>query len=637
MTSGSGRRLQEPSASFFGREEERGLVRDHLAQGDSTRWLHFSAPGGWGKTALLHRLANEHACHWVESTASSLSIEDLGEATASLVLIDDYSPARLSPAALHQFLAEIPTGVLLVSAGRNSSTDRGGGTTHPGVLSWRELGGLSTSSTRALLTSYGLEADLSFLLKASGGHPRSLVEHAVARRDRWLASAEGFCLDFPEFAPAFLKERPAALALLALSRVLRSELIDHVLGSDSSADESWLREQLFVRSVPGGLIASGLYSDEILRRIGLTNPSLVAEVRSRALDWYANAIDRGGTYASRIGLATDWPYFLRGHEADLETFDGLHDPRFSWRIATNADRPLISDVVGASIGPDSAESVCRLIGLPFAQTLLLVDEQGTALSLFQTVDGDAMGPSHDACLEQLRAAGVLAKSCVVRAWLPLVPDPHPSVVATTVARSAAEAFARPGLDRYLIIVPSSDGGEAKSWVAKGYLVHFGELAITMDDQRFEVIGYDFRERSPGDHMRAAAERLLQRATSSQLAVRRVDTNEPLVSTSDVRDALLAFSDDSRLGRCALSHHFAKGESPAFAAERIRTVIRAACDDLRDEDARNLVEKAYFERTQKQRAVADELGMSYSTFRRHLSRAVQNLTLLIDARCDGCRS
>lgn len=627
-------RTTQPSSSFVGREDERAWIRQCLGSGPA-RWVHFSAPGGWGKTALLHQLAKEHDAQWLDAASARSGLAALE--AGSLALIDDYSPARLGSDGIQRMLAEVPSSALLVTAARSSSADRRALTPRSDLLSWRELAGLSASSTRELLANYGLDAELEPLLHLSGGHPRSLVEYATARHEKWLTSSEEFCLDFPEFTPVFLREHPRALALLGLSRVLRSDVIDHVLGpSAAEGARRWLDEHAFVRSMPGGWVASSLYRDEILRRVGLMNPSLVAEVRALALDWYADAIDRGGTYASRLGLATDWPDFLRGHEADIETFDGLHDPNLVWRNATEADRPLISRAVGASMGPRSADSVCQLIGLPHAKTLLLVDDAGDALSLFQTVDGNAVGPSQDACLEHLRARDVLANSCVVRAWLPLVPDPHPSVMPTTVARSAAEAFARPRLDRYLIIAQASADG-ARDWVARNYLVHFEDLGFTLDNRRFEVIGYDFREKSAGEHMREAAQRLLQLATASQRGTVGLAETRESVSLHDVRDALLAFGDDSRLGRCALSQHVAQGEPPARAAERVRALIRRACDDLRDEDARALIEKAYFERTQKQRALADDLGMSYSTFRRHLSRAVENLTLLVDAQDQtGCR-
>ena len=112
-----------------------------------------------------------------------------------------------------------------------------------------------------------------------------------------------------------------------------------------------------------------------------------------------------------------------------------------------------------------------------------------------------------------------------------------------------------------------------------------------------------------------------------------DTLDRSVFVEAVRHALRHFQDSERLAKNPLIdarvvRGRARSEDPWERAEALRDVLRDCCHRLSSNSGEipdsQLLEKSYFGPSGKQLAVASELGISLSTYRRYLTRAVGHL-------------
>ncbi|MEV4899637.1 ATP-binding protein, partial [Nonomuraea sp. NPDC055795] len=194
MSAGSnellGRRLRAArETAFAGREEELAVFTTAL-YGGGTSVLYVHGPGGIGKTALLRRFARE-----AEAAGRPVSMVDghmpvLREADAVLLVDNVERVQGLEERLRERYLPRMPTGALVVIAGRNPPdlrwrADPG----WAGALEVLPLRDLRPGDARALLDSSGVPAEAREpLLAFAGGHPLALLlGAAVAVKDggRW--------------------------------------------------------------------------------------------------------------------------------------------------------------------------------------------------------------------------------------------------------------------------------------------------------------------------------------------------------------------------------------------------------------------------------------------------------------------
>ncbi|MEV6492723.1 ATP-binding protein, partial [Actinoplanes sp. NPDC051633] len=158
-----------------------------------------------------------------------------------------------------------------------------------------------------------------------------------------------------------------------------------------------------------------------------------------------------------------------------------------------------------------------------------------------------------------------------------------------------------------------------------YLAFREVLEVTFDGRRHVVYGNDFR-RFPVD---AWLELMNEREQSGGSGLPPQSMRRPLPLSREefgaaVRAALPLLHRPERLASCALA-----GTSLGADPAAVRSAVRAAVDGLaelpRGDRLRSVLQRTYLSPAPSQEAAAEVLGLPFSTYRRHLAKAVDELT------------
>ncbi|MEV0828898.1 ATP-binding protein [Nonomuraea rubra] len=303
--------------AFVGREEELAVFHTALYGGGGGSVLYVHGPGGIGKSALLRRLAHEAAVagrpvsmvdgRTMEPSPATFGDEAepvLGDADAVL-LIDHFERIQgLEGWLRERFLPRLPVGALVVIAGRYPpdmrwQADPG----WAGALKVLTLRDLPAADAQALLDSCGVPDELREpLLAFAGGHPLALLlGAAVAVKDggasrRWMPNQDVVATLLDQL----VGELPSAahqhaLEICAHAHVTTEALLRAALPQDAGTLFRWLRRLPFVESS-----SSGLFPHDVVREL------LEADLRWRDPEGYAVMHDRIHAYlAEKVRTAGD--------------------------------------------------------------------------------------------------------------------------------------------------------------------------------------------------------------------------------------------------------------------------------------------------------------------------------------------
>ena len=104
-------------------------------------------------------------------------------------------------------------------------------------------------------------------------------------------------------------------------------------------------------------------------------------------------------------------------------------------------------------------------------------------------------------------------------------------------------------------------------------------------------------------------------------------------TDAVTEALRWYRYDDRLSQSQLASGM-PGDSPLERAARVRALLDEAHRRLRptgrSPEPATLIARSYFEREDKQLAIAHDLGLAHGTYRRRLREAVKQLTVCVES-------
>ena len=647
----------------------RALLSSALESTDlDLRWVHIHAPGGFGKTTLLAAVRSAFAerVTMVDASAkpggvesvTSLALEWARDARPNSILVLDAASMRGSQPSEMREVAEVAGGrsLRILTASRTSPPS--------GLLLDPELGAvfraaplplLDGDDALRLLGRFDIPEDARVALAAAaGGHPLSLV---VAAREwqSWHARGEAPpspSLHLPELTPAKLRGAERLLASVALVPVAHDAMLLTLPLVHESLEER-LASFSFVSRLPAGFSVHPLYRRPLLDLLWVNAPDVVAEMRAKILRWYAGVIERGGTYRKRLHYALDWPELLRGQSVDLESFDeaGAGEVRWRWVDEPGELAEQVGDAIRIFEAPETAAWLVRRMNENWVRVLAGVGPAGGVSAVLYWIDGADLALSQssrsalakeDPLLDAIVRSGALDGSLILRSWFSLASGQAASVAtAAAVSRSAVEAFARPRIERYLIAV--REPGVETEWVKNGYLQSFPTLATARSGDEVRVVGYDFRARGVGDWIRAAA-RLPVPRDGIEAAPPESEVPPPRLTLAELRDALRVVRDDARLAESQLAARVSecrRGVTSAGAvqataqrASETREFLRASCESLgdvgRELPARELLLRSYFGPALKQRALADQFGLSYWTYRRRMDEALENLRLRVEA-------
>ncbi|MCI3928132.1 ATP-binding protein [Streptomyces sp. AN091965] len=648
--------------TFVGRKEELAAFEEALCTGARVLFVHGS--GGVGKSALLGRFAQRAA----EADRNVLMLDGrvLKESPAAFVaeagavladdravlLIDAFERMQgLESWLREQFLPVLPTGALVVIAGRIP----------PGVM-WQvdpgwadmvriiELGELGRGDAAALLGSRGVAGELyEPLLTFASGHPLALslgataagegaaISTAVAVRDstvcsRWrpphdvvAALLDQIVGQVPSPAHRHALE-VCAHTYMSTQDVLRAALP----GEDAATLFSWLRRLPFVEAGP-----YGLYPHDVVREI------LEADLRWRDPQGYAD-MHRciRACLTERIRAAEDSDVLgAVGSLFYLHRGDDRRAAPHVWRGA--------GEVYEDVFRPEDAEDLLGLATEQDSGTVAVVSHwmarQPQAFRLYRrAADGELAGASAWLRLEteaQAQADPVAATAwATARANAPLRPGEHLAVYRSWVRechrgfspmmnliqwRAVAWFLRSPHLAWSFVAMR---GGDRSSGPYQYYDMHDLGAHAQEGDAEYVLTAHDWR----AVPARVWLDRLL--ATGAQEVPATHEPKLVVLSQEEFRDAV----------RHALRHLPVHGELAANPLTRTRLLAGRAAParalrELLEDSIRDLgrdpwagkphraLDVTFLRGAPTHEAAAERLGLSLSTYRRHLNAGIERIS------------
>lgn len=597
----AGRLQAARQRAFVGRKEELAAFDEALCGGGV---LFVHGPGGVGKSALLRRFAQRAA----EAGRTVLMLDgrmiDPSPATVmaetrpmladerAVLLIDTFERVQgLESWLRERFLPTLPVGALVVVAGRLPpdmmwQADPG----WAGMVRVIGLGDLEPMDAAALLDSRGVAGERHGpLLAFAGGHPLSLALGAAAEmndrptRDVVAALLDQLVGDVP--SPAHRRAlEVCAHTYMSTQDVLRAVLPDE----DTAALFAWLRRLPFVESGP-----FGLYPHDIVRRI------LEADLRWRDPWGHADLHRRVRTH-------------LTQQIRDAEDADVLG--------AVGSLLALHGDTPGPHVWREIHEDVLRPED---AEELLCLVTGWDAVSHWMARQPQAFR------LYRRTANGELVGAC---AWLRVDSEAQAHadpVVATAWADARANAPLRPGehLAVYRSWVREDHWGTSPvldliQWRAVGWILRSARLAWSFMADDPSIAAHDWRA--------VPAPVWLDRLLSAGTPVE----HEPELAvlsqeefTDAIRKALRHLSKHGELAANPLtrSRLLADRADPAHALrELIEESIRELGRDPRAGKPHRALDVTYLRGAPTQEAAAELLGLSFTTYRRHLMAGIERI-------------
>jgi hypothetical protein len=620
--------------AFVGRKEELAAFDEALGGGGV---LFVHGPGGVGKSALLGRFAQraEEAGRAVTTLdgrmldpSPSAFVAAAGPVLAAerpVLLVDAFERVHgLEGWLRERFLPALPVGALVVLAGRT-----------PPDLTWRAdpgwaglmrvigLGDLEPMDAAALLDARGVADELRGpLLAFAGGHPLALsLAAAAADGARWTLTHDVVATlldqvvgDVP--SPAHRR----ALEVCAHTYVSTQDVLRAVLpDEDAAALFAWLRRLPFVEASP-----LGLYPHDVVRAV------LDADLRWRDPQGHADLHRRVRAHLTqRIATAADADVLGAVGSLFYLHREGRTPEPHAWR----GEGELYEDV----FRPEDGDDLLRLAAEwdAVATVAHWMARQPRAFRLYRrTATGELAGAS---------------------AWLRLdsaaEADADP-VVATAWATAHATAPLRPGehLAVHRSWVRDSDWGTSPvtnliQWRAVGWFLRSARMAWSFVAVRGEDRGhYDMRDLGAQVCEGKVEYRLLAhdwRAVPAQVWLDRLLSPGAEEAPVGPELAVLSqeeFTDAVRKALRHLSKHAELAANPltrsrllAGRADPVRALrelleesIRELGRDPRAGKPHRALDVTYLRGAPTQEAAAERLGLSFTTYRRHLVAGIDRI-------------
>jgi AAA ATPase domain len=652
--------------TFVGRRRELASFDDVLLGRSARRVLLVHGPGGIGKTTLLleYRTRARAAGRTVllldarEVDPSPEGFENAMAAAAgqpmsvppegAVLLVDGYEQLGPIDGWLRQaFLPALPADCAVVLAGREAPAAPW--RSDPGwrsVVGVHHLGDLDEAECGELLERAGVaSAARPQLVRLGRGHPLAmalLADIAVTGTvpDR-LAEAPDLVAALLE---SLLRDAPAdahmtGLAACAKAWLTTEDLLRQVVGTAAGEVWAWLERRPFVIRGPNGLFPHDLARDVLdaeferrwperyraLHRV--VHDHVVASLRSAAgpdrqmLAQHLLYLHRGSPFSEVIGSlraqgsAAVVPARREDHEPALSLIEHFEGPR-SARLAERwfAEQPECLNVVRDNQGlAGFVFHVMHPTGSPMEDR----DPVTRAVLDHATRQGPAR-PGEQIYIGRFMAGRRGYQS-----------DPY-AVLAGPVS-SLIEWVSRPLAWSFVAIVEDAVWGPIFDYIA-----FTRQLEVEFDGRTHVVYGNDWRRLPVGTWLDLMSEREHSGATGPPPAsLLRPPPLDRARFAAAVRSALpdlrrpdrLAASPlmGSSLAAPSLAAPSMAAEPGGASAERLRATIENAIGCLGDQPLEAVLRRTFVRGAPTQEAAAEVLGLPFSTYRRHLAKAVEQLT------------
>ncbi|MEV7386749.1 ATP-binding protein [Streptomyces sp. NPDC091215] len=643
--------------AFVGRDAELSHFRTALAREPGARPIHYvHGPGGIGKSMVLRRFAAEarrlgRPVAEVDARTVAPTPEGFLAAAGAavhtpgiVVLVDTFEMCQgLEGWLWERFAPALPADAVLAIAGRLPPEPRR--LSDPGwadLLKVTALRNLPPADAMALLTARGVPAPArETLLAFTGGNPLALtLGAAVARAGdpaaaHWKPEQDVIAVLLPQLVGETPGPRHRrALEICAHAYVTSESLLRALMGDDAPELFDWLRRQPFVETASTGLFPHDAVREVLEADLRWRDPEGFASMHAQMRDYFLAQL-RAAPEPAMLAATGALIYLYRADRRMCE-FHG-------WReVGTVEEQPY---------EPAHREDVLRL-----------AEETEGAASAEVVGHWLDRRPESFYVYRSTRNRDIVAFFCWLRLEDGEGADADP-VVAAAWRQARATAPARQGehlgLARFSVHPPAYQRPSAPmthmQWRATGEMVRAGRIAwsyvvmrdngywdshladsnmLPLDERpevaghRYAMFAHDWRAQPAGPW--------LQEKTAAMLAGvcmagsegghrgELVVLSRPEFETA-VRQALRAVRDPVALAGNGLSH----GRLVTESGRGLRAVLAAAAGTLLAEPngagRHRALLTTYFSGVRTQEAAAERLGLPFSTYRRHLTAAVERLT------------
>ncbi len=611
---------------------------DAFLANDARRLLCVEGPPGSGKSILLERyrkLARDDArigdggVAWLSAKARPSTQEAWVTAfdpAARIILLDDFEALLpMLPFVLGSLMPSLGDEQKLVVAGRRTLPAMH----DPGwsaIVTRHQLAPLSADESELLLARAGVPEPVRAGLRAlAAGHPLAL---------RVMASDwDGFdWRERHEARHAFLRRmldgvHPAerqVLEVAALNRVVTTGLLERIKPTLVDAFHSVTALSLTVREA-GGLSLMPVLREPLAQELAYSTPDLRDSILRASLA-HAEEQTRVGPRERRVFWATN-SVELIGRA--LRRGSSVSSTGGSVVAAREEHVDEVSAAVETHLGSQSAGYARQWLTRQPRGARLVFDAQGL-IAYIHFLDL--------ACLE----ATDVAEDPVVAAFALHARE-------TEARRARLARFYLPVEERGLGFIVQETTAEllfgvdlelAGSAQPDRFLDRYQELAthpkvarLEVDGEPWSVSAEDLRRYTPADLHRIWSQICQNDPQLLGAAEETVSRFDPEQAYAELRRTLRAFHDPRRLARSPLAHAgqvrrlVASGEEPDLPSalrRMLHELVTSLGETGVDGQARRVLEASYFRPPRKQLAIARELGVGESTYRRHLKLALERL-------------
>lgn len=665
---------------FVGRIAEQDLFKSALAAPDWPFFvLHIFGPGGVGKTTLLREFAALAAQAKMQvlyldgrniepSPASFMAALQqqtdgiswqayIGKQNGRFLLFID-TAELLSPLdgwLRDEFLPQLPGNLLVVLAGR-----------HPPSLAWRTDPGWQTVMRIIHLRNLANDESLAYLqtrqvpseehpaiLDFTHGHPLalSLVADVFAQRPGFHFQPE----DAPDVIQLLLEKfvqkvpgpaHRAALEASALVRLMTETILAAMLKMpDVQELFEWLRQLSFVESERRGIFLHDLAREALVADLRWRNPDWYAELRQRAHTYYLGRVQQSGNDEQRR-LLSSYIFLHRDNPVVRPYFEWQETGTVYTDVFRPSDEPALLAMIQQYEGAESARlaaywlahqpqgvSIIRhatgqLQGCLFAVSL-------TALSQAD-LEQDVATQTAWAFLKNRAPLRPGETATMFRFWMALDSYQDVSPVQSRIFLNIIQHYlSQPNL-AYTFLPCANPGFWATSFAYAG-LERLETADFTIGDQRYGVYGHDWRVVPPLAWLGVMTEQQSGVTTSQELPALVVLDEAGFQAA--VRDVLRNYTSPELLGASPLLKtrmmaayaHLPRNEQVKKLQELVRETAVSLQQTPRHARFYAVLHHTYLQPLETQEQVAERLNLPFSTYRRHLRSGIESLTALLWAQ------
>lgn len=669
---------------FVGRAAERALFQSAITAAELPfQILHVYGPGGVGKTTLLHEFAticqqasrpviyvdarylDPAPAPFTQALLTALGAAPVSgiEALASaipprqVVLIDTYETlAPLETWLSEVALPQLPGDSLIVLAGRQ-----------PPSLVWRAdpgwqtliatlpLRNLRPEESKAYLNKREVPAEQhQTILDFTHGHPLalSLVADVFAQRRDLQFQPEAV----PDIVKTLLEQlvqkvpgqaHRAALEACALVRLMTEALLAEMLSMpDVHELFEWLRKLSFIESGREGLFPHDL-----------TREALVADLRWRNPDWYAELHRRARNYYnarlhqthSQEQVLYDY-IFLHRDNAVIRPFFEWQESSLHTDSAREGDWPVLAGMVAKHEGEASAQLAMYWFRRQPEGLIVFRDaeQRPAAFMLLLALDKASAGdiqsdPATLAAWRYLQTHVPLRQGETAthfRFWMGQESYQAVSAIQSLIFVSAVRHYLiTPGLAFHFFPCAAPE-----FWApvfAYADLARIPEADYEIGGHHYGAYGHDWRVTPPAAWLALLAER--ETALTPQAAAPPQSPPSLLVLSQPefeaaVQNALRQFAQPDLLRNNPLLRSrmvIERAGVSAHAAERVaalQSLLKESAEVLQHAPRETKYYRAlyhtYFQPAPTQERAAELLDLPFSTYRRHLRAGITRLVSLL---------